>query len=119
VVGTVPVLDDDGSSRNFGTQCDGGVIPVLFEEAKLVSCAYALECYSSFVLSVLLPAARTEMVERDKTYIPSNSESQGIINITGTELRDGTREGEPSGHLTQALHHGKDRDTSEGVAEQD
>jgi hypothetical protein len=53
------------------------------------------------------------------THIPTNSESQRIIDITGAELRDGTREREPSGHLTQALHHSKDRDTSEGISKQD
>ena len=53
------------------------------------------------------------------TYVPSNSKSESIVAVAGTELRNGSWEGKPSGHFTQALHHGKDRDTGEGVAKQD
>lgn len=42
MVGALPVLDDDGGGRDFGTKCNCGVIPVLYEEGKSVSCAFAL-----------------------------------------------------------------------------
>ena len=28
-LGAVPELDDDGSGRDFGAECDGGLVPIL------------------------------------------------------------------------------------------
>lgn len=70
------------------------------------------------------------------TYVPSHSlspvskgslarrramkthESKSIVDITGAELRNGTWQWKPSSHLTQTLHHGVDRNTREGVTQQ-
>ena len=53
------------------------------------------------------------------TYIPSDGKSKSIINISGTELGNGSRERKPGRHFTQALHHAKDGNTSEGVSQED
>ena len=34
VIRTLPVLDDDGGSRDFGTESNCRIVPVLFEEGK-------------------------------------------------------------------------------------
>lgn len=52
------------------------------------------------------------------THVPTNGKSKSIVDIAGTELRNGTRKRKPGSHFTQALHHGKNRDTSEGITKQ-
>jgi hypothetical protein len=56
-------------------------------------------------------------IEMKLTYVPSDRESQGIIHVSSTELRNGTRKREPSCHLTQTLHHAEDGDTGEGITQ--
>ena len=51
--------------------------------------------------------------------VPSDSESQGRVDVTSAVLRDGTRERQPGRHLAQTLHHGVDGDTGQGVTEED
>jgi hypothetical protein len=76
--------------------------------------------FSRFLVSQLVANRSMENARKEmKTYVPSNSKSESIIAVAGTELRNGTWERKPSGHLTQALHHGEDRDTSEAITEQD
>jgi hypothetical protein len=41
------------------------------------------------------------------TYVPSDGKSKSIIDVSGTELRNRSREREPGRHFTQALHHTK------------
>lgn len=55
----------------------------------------------------------------EATYVPSNGKTKCLINISGAELRDGTRQRKPCGHLAQALHHSKDGNTSESVPQKD
>jgi len=50
--------------------------------------------------------------------VPSDSESEGRVDVTSAVLRDGTRERKPGRHLAQALHHGVDGDTGKGVTEE-
>jgi hypothetical protein len=53
------------------------------------------------------------------TYVPPNRESQSIVNIPGTELGDSSWQGEPCGHLTQALHHSEYGNASERISQED
>ena len=111
VISPGPVLDDDGCGTDFGTESYGRVVPILRNASQLL-----LLSASEALWSWLLISSQTNT---GKTYVPSYSESKSIIAVAGTELRNRTGKRQPSGHLTQALHHGEDRDTSEGVAKQD
>lgn len=51
--------------------------------------------------------------------VPADGETHGIIDVTGTELRNGTGKRQPCGHLTERHHHGVNSETSEGVAQKD
>ena len=64
---TVPVSDDNRGGRDFGTESDGRSIPVLLK-SDLQSC-----------------------VRWRKTYVPSNSESESIIDVSCAKLRNRTR----------------------------
>lgn len=53
------------------------------------------------------------------TYVPADSESQSIVDVAGTELGNGTWQWQPGSHFTETLHHGKDGNAGERVAQQD
>lgn len=80
VLRALPILNDDGGGRDFGTESDCRSIPVLFEKVKSANGAFAPRNSSSRFRSSnthwLLSGTAAEIVRRDeKAYIPSNGES--------------------------------------------
>lgn len=94
----MPVVDDQRSSRDFGTEGDGRVVPILLLE-----------------ISAIHQSQPQDWV----TYVPSDCESESIVDVAGAELRNRSRKREPCSHLTKTLHHGENSETSEGITKED
>lgn len=105
-------MNDDGSGRDLSTEGNRGVVPVLIDQVSPGSqsnekCVAALHA----VTHKALPRGFSDGF----THVPADSKSEGVINITGTELRNTTWERQPGCHFSQALHHAEDSDTRQGI----